>query len=419
MTAFETIISKASGTCLYHRIWKVAERRPESQALDHILTLRLVFTLGQDCTLIRFQCFISVRGLEDGQGVRWRPNATWNIQRYRCQEERVFLQLGALYRQGLEVPQFADGESEKAEEILVEHYQVSLYDDALPLIRRLTELFSGCILAVNRGRQYFKCNCIPRNSAKVVVPEPCRRLGAPLDASAFLCAQHLILLFATCIAELFGESASHDNYVALLESDAFPRRDLFYGLGRDHVLLERRVLDPLHVSVGFVVDKDTTADHAADLMPVVQRRKCFLCIEVPEILYQVRRFRQHAVVAQGSRLVRKMTQAIPLATALGVERDLVVEAMDHEWGINEGVNCVVEAFAAEARRLDGADGPVKRNTDAFCGFFEGSLDDGGGEEVEAAQVIFLAIFVKNAPRAALGHAFDGREGVEVGEIGVV
>ena len=74
-----------------------------------------------------------------------------------------------------------------------------------------------------------------------------------------------------------------------------------------------------------------------------------------------------------------------------------------------------EPLPLEAGRGDGADGPVEGDGDAVARFFEGGLDDVGREEVYAAEVVFFAVFVEDAPSAALGHVFDGGEGVEVGE----
>lgn len=41
------------------------------------------------------------------------------------------------------------------------------------------------------------------------------------------------------------------------------------------------------------------------------------------------------------------------------------------------------------------------------------------KQIEAAEVIFLSVLVEEAPGAALWHALDWWEGVEVGEVGVV
>ena len=100
-----------------------------------------------------------------------------------------------------------------------------------------------------------------------------------------------------------------------------------------------------------------------------------------------------------------------------------------------------EAFAAEAGGLDGADGPVERDGCAWggcqitwsevwsrgylgialtiCGFLQRVLYDLRCKEIETTQMIFLAVLVEDTPGAALWHAFDGRQRVEVGDVGVV
>lgn len=52
-------------------------------------------------------------------------------------------------------------------------------------------------------------------------------------------------------------------------------------------------------------------------------------------------------------------------------------------------------------------------------FFVGCLDDGGGQEVETAEVVFFAALVEDSPCAALGHVLYFWEGVEVWEVGIV
>ena len=59
-----------------------------------------------------------------------------------------------------------------------------------------------------------------------------------------------------------------------------------------------------------------------------------------------------------------------------------------------------QAFAAEAWGLDGADGPVEGDVDAFVSllvrFFQHVLRD----EVERAVDVLLAVFIEDAPGAA-------------------
>jgi len=112
-------------------------------------------------------------------------------------------------------------------------------------------------------------------------------------------------------------------------------------------------------------------------------------------------------------------QAVPLTGALSVELDLVVEAVEFEGAILEVEDFVHETFAAEAGGIDSAERPIERDGCTVGCFLQRILYDLGSKEIEAAEVVFLAILVEETPGAACWHALNGREGVEVGEVGVV
>lgn len=94
-----------------------------------------------------------------------------------------------------------------------------------------------------------------------------------------------------------------------------------------------------------------------------------------------------------------------------------------------------ETFAAEAGRLDRSDGPVEGDGLAILELCVGVLHDFGGDEVEGAVDVFLAILVEDAPGTAcisvsvseatsrpyqigtLRHALDLWKAVEVRDVG--
>lgn len=179
-------------------------------------------------------------------------------------------------------------------------------------------------------------------------------------------------------------------------------------------------------------------------MPVVQGRQVLVRVVFSEILRQGVDRRLAAVVALAARLVGEVDEGVPLGGALGVEFHFVIEAVHFHRGVVEVDDFVDEAFAAEAGGLDGADGPVERDGCAWvgvlaynlpidmseeeecldlaltiCGFLQRVLYDLGCKEIETTQMIFLAVLVEDTPGAALWHAFDGRQRVEVGDVGVV
>lgn len=137
--------------------------------------------------------------------------------------------------------------------------------------------------------------------------------------------------------------------------------------------------------VRLVVDEDAAADQAAVLVPVVQGRDVAISVEGGAVrLEQVILARLDAIIAHPRGLVREMYQTIPLAGALGVESDFVIEPVQLIRSLAEGDEAVFEAFAREAGLADSVDGPVEGDRVAVAGFLEGFLHDGGREDVEAA-----------------------------------
>lgn len=89
---------------------------------------------------------------------------------------------------------------------------------------------------------------------------------------------------------------------------------------------------------------------------------------------------QAVVVLLGS-LVREMLQAVPLTSRLSVDIELVVHGLKVERLIQVDLR-LAELFAVEARELDIVERPVELDVFAGLDLAGGSLDDGGGEEVD-------------------------------------
>lgn len=95
-----------------------------------------------------------------------------------------------------------------------------------------------------------------------------------------------------------------------------------------------------------------------------------------------------------------MDKRVPLAAALSVELDLVIVAMGLQRRFFKVNDFVDEAFASEARGLDGSYGPIEGDMDSFFGFRVGCFDDFWSQEVECAVDVLLAVFIPETPCAA-------------------
>jgi len=69
--------------------------------------------------------------LEDCKSIRRRANGAVNVEWNRRQQERPLFTLGALLRQGLQIPQLANWQAKEAEEVLVQDYSTVNFDSAL------------------------------------------------------------------------------------------------------------------------------------------------------------------------------------------------------------------------------------------------------------------------------------------------
>jgi len=200
----------------------------------------------------------------------------------------------------------------------------------------------------------------------MLVPEPFGGLGSAFDAARLVRSQGLLLLLARQASQRLGEAGAHDDDVALLEGDALLLgHSLELGDG-DALVGERRVRDAMRVGVSLVVDQHAAAHQPAALVPVVQRRQLLCVVLAAEVLLQRRQRRLRAVVRRRRGLVVEVAQRVPLAAALRVELDLVVEAVDRERRVHEIHHLVHQSLPTEARRVDGADWPAAEIECQLC-----------------------------------------------------
>lgn len=225
-------------------------------------------------------------------------------------------------------------------------------------------------------RDVFERDHIPGDGGEVLIPEPPRGVLVAHDAAHAVGAHELGLLLAGDVREALGEAGADDDHVAEFELDG-----LLLGDGLDVVDGDLVRVVGVEGAAGFVgvlfeVDEDAAGDHAAALVPVVERGEVLVRVPVGVVgLRELLGVGFGAVVAAAGRLVVEMDERVPLGAALGVELDLVVVAVGLQGGFFEVDDFVDKAFAAETRGFDGADGPVEGDVDAFFGFGVGCFDD--------------------------------------------
>ena len=212
----------------------------------------------------------------------------------------------------------------------------------------------------------------------MVVPDPLGDFLAALDADTLVRPHRLLLLRRVHLAQVLRKARPDDQDVAELEARALVFRRGLQVRDRDRVRVEARVLDAFGLGVGFVVEQDAAADEAAALVPVFEGRQCAGPVDTAKVLRQVGDRGLRAIVAGAGGLVEEVAQAVPLAAALGVEFELVVEAVYLERRVHEVEDFVDEALAAEAGGFDAADGPAVTDNHGERAVTEHQLD--GSEE---------------------------------------
>lgn len=114
-----------------------------------------------------------------------------------------------------------------------------------------------------------------------------------------------------------------------------------------------------------------------------------------------------------------MLQAIPLTSTLRVDIELIVESEESQF--LEVNNRLAELLASETREFHIVQCPVELDVLACLDLAACGFDDVGGEQVERANLIFLAcragrFVVVLTPAAALGLAVDFGKVVEGREV---
>lgn len=160
----------------------------------------------------------------------------------------------------------------------------------------------------------------------------------------------------------------------------------------------RTIVDAVLLGISGIVDEHPPADDAASSMPMVDAivgaardvRAVLAMIELP------------------GGLVRIVLEAIPLTARLRVDvQQILVD--DHlesaHFGL-EALDVMVGLLATKGGRARELDGQIQRDADALFDLLASLLDDLGGQQVQSAALISLAVPVPQAPRTALGHALD-------------
>lgn len=161
-----------------------------------------------------------------------------------------------------------------------------------------------------------------------MVPDPAGGFLVTFDPDGLVGAEQFGLFLGRGVGQVVGEARPDDQDVAVLEGGALVLGDGLEVLHRDGVGVEARVLDALGPRVLFVVEEHAAADQSAPVVPVVQSGQGALGVEAAVVLHKLFHLRFDAVVVETRRLVGIVHQAVPLGGALGVELDLVVEAVE-------------------------------------------------------------------------------------------
>ena len=142
------------------------------------------------------------------------------------------------------------------------------------------------------------------------------------------------------------------------------------------------------------IDQDASSDYPTSLAPIVDtvlvRRRGLLVGE--------------PVVVHPRLLVRKVLQAIPLRARLRVDIHLIVQRCEPQ--PRQIHHLLLERLPAEARELHVLQSPVELDVLAGADLVGGAPDYIWCEQVQRADLIVVAVFVEEAPEAALRLALD-------------
>jgi hypothetical protein len=114
--------------------------------------------------------------------------------------------------------------------------------------------------------------------------------------------------------------------------------------------------------------------------------------------------------------MRKMLQTIPLRPGLRINIHLIVQRREPQ--PSKIHDLLLKRLPAKPRELYILQPPIELDVLACADFVGGATDYIGGQEVEGSDLVVVAIFVEEAPEAALGLALDFGQLVEGGELEV-
>ena len=207
-----------------------------------------------------------------------------------------------------------------------------------------------------------------------MVPDPLGDFLAAFDADTLVRPHCLVLLGRIHLAQVLRKATPDDQDVGELEARALVFRRGFQVRNGDCVRVEARVLDAFRLGVSLVVEQDATANKATALVPVFEGRQCAGLVDIAKVLRQVGDCGLRTVVASARGLVEVVAQAVPLAAALAIKLELVVEGVYLKRRVHEVEDFVDEAFAAEARGFDAADGPAAMDSHGQLAVTEHQVD---------------------------------------------
>lgn len=160
-------------------------------------------------------------------------------------------------------------------------------------------------------------------SREMLVPEPPGRFLTPVDTGHgcnLRCAAHILRFDA--VNEFRGAEPDEED-IPVLELDAVMCSDRLNVLDSDAVSTKRVIRNALLLCIRDVIDQDTTADHAASGMPVVNGGHLVLRRGLGGHVFLSW---IETIVGKAGRLVVPVDETIPLAAVLRVELQLVIPA---------------------------------------------------------------------------------------------
>lgn len=192
--------------------------------------------------------------------------------------------------------------------------------------KRLTQVFGvpHCPVWLLR-RVDLQGAVISGSTGKALVPQPAGHVLGALkagDASTAIGLYHLFKHMGGKVVEDLGGAGAHDEDVAGAEFDTLVGGAGLELVDGDGAAVEGVEGCALVLGVGLEVDEDGPGDDAAALVPVLEGGR--VCGSRGGCCGERLLGGPEAVVGEAGGLVLVVAEAVPLAAALGVEREVVV-----------------------------------------------------------------------------------------------